>query len=369
MNQSSSSNPLPIQLLNESLQISHSCNLPHSCLKTIPSEKHISENFGNAIVNENETNKQVDEQDRNDLILNTEECNVRQTRSKTKSSNGLDLSHSSNLKLVQHVCPICEKIFDNSMKLGSHMFDHLDDSDEMRESSSWCNVCHRDFRTVKRLSKHTTLFSETLSCCKCHSKFNTESNLKEHTQSMHSSEDQLNNVCPICDDSFENLDSHLLTHSDYSDDESQNYACDLCYKNFSSSSNLQKHIGYQVKRLSCCHCAKKYLNVVDLEEHLNTKHQFFNCHDISESAEISSDLICHLCFRKFRSIQFLQVHKLLYEKQLSCCGCSTIFLKIEDMRDHVHSEGKNSKNPAHDSALPYFVLRNSSEQVAPGSTV
>ena len=353
MNQSSSS---LIQLLNEPLPIFHGGNLPLPWLTTLPSKKHTSVNVGNSTVKENETNQHFDECIRNDLIINAGESNVRQTRLKTKSSNGLDLSHPSKLKLVQHVCPICEKIFDNSMKLGSHMFDHLDDSDEIREPSSWCNVCHRDFRTVERLSNHNTLFIETLSCCKCHNKFNTESNLKEHTQSMHSSEDQLNNVCPICDDAFENLESHLLTHSDYSDDESQNYACDLCYKNFSSSSNLQKHIDYHVKRLSCCYCAKKYLYVVDLEEHFRTKHQLFEQDITSQSSKNKSDLQCHLCCKTFRSLQFSRVHRLLYKTRLSCCGCSQLFLKSEDTSNHVHSVGRNFDKAAYDSTMPQVLL-------------
>lgn len=163
-----------------------------------------------------------------------------------------------------HVCKVCGKAYALSQRLKIHMLRHSD------ERPFACQYCDRQFKLKRALTLHelTHTGERTISCPKCDQKFFHRKHMTDHLK-RHTDTATKMFVCEYesCDKVFRykhGLTEHLNSHT-----RSRMFCCEICGKEFTRVSVLNRHRQMHMeKTIECAVCRKGFTRQDHLETHM-----------------------------------------------------------------------------------------------------
>lgn len=144
---------------------------------------------------------------------------------------------SSDSMKVNHVCFVCNTIFNKKCEYDEHILAH-----------SKVTHTNDNMHSNKKAKIHANILNnlgtceKPYTCSECNKKYLFENNLKRHMLSAHkpsSDTTEVKHVCFVCNTSFNiknKYDEHILSHTG-----TKIYICSRCRKPFSSTSELNDH--------------------------------------------------------------------------------------------------------------------------------
>ncbi|XP_066991563.2 zinc finger protein Xfin [Anabrus simplex] len=294
---------------------------------------------------------------------------------------------------VQNKCYECGLCFVDNSKLQSHVcIPHMG-----LEDLHHCHECGETFDDVSKLDRHIAshVAVDKYTCPECGENFTNRPALLRHTKNHRP------HKCGYCHLSFadrEKLSLHVKTHAGP-------YKCSFCGKTFPERYRLVRHekthvrlkkqssqpstgtvssSPYKVTRSSsidvekqtvgeslkiritkvkheCGECGKDFPNAKELESHLNTHKNVFQCGDCKDTfnrhalllkhyhAVHSKKFNCKECGEKFSTTEELMEHRNMHEVQKKphrCNNCGERFSERSDLIEHLvkHNEELEFKN-------------------------
>ncbi|KAF2903204.1 hypothetical protein ILUMI_02984 [Ignelater luminosus] len=172
-----------------------------------------------------------------------------------------------------HVCPVCQKSFQNSAKLAKHQLSHNGNSPFK------CEHCKKTFSSKFKLVRHVLIHSDRkpFSCSVCERTFHRKDHLKNHIK-VHSPSKK-HYVCekPNCKKEYTSLLSfrkHTALHAA----EEGSLVCQICSKTFQTKEDILYHLKIHAgsrtvknpneKKFTCDHCDRKFFTRKDVRRHL-----------------------------------------------------------------------------------------------------
>ena len=185
----------------------------------------------------------------------------------------------------------CGKTFRDMDSFRQHQRSHL-------EESFVCDVCGKDFSSLKRCNYHRKMHSDVYhwSCYYCEEKYRSLRAFKTHLSKFHpqmkSDLEKRSSIklhqCQICFKVYGlkgDLQRHLYIH-----DGLKPFDCDYCNKSFNDKNNLRVHMrrmhSGDTRDIECFYCCKKYVNQEAFRLHLKKIHGIDNIHP--EEVEIEN---------------------------------------------------------------------------------
>lgn len=196
---------------------------------------------------------------------------------KTKALTKLNPKRSKKTQTSQtkksHVCPVCQKSFQNGTKLAKHQLSHNGNSPFK------CEHCKKTFSSKFKLVRHVLIHSDRkpFSCSVCERTFHRKDHLKNHIK-VHSPSKK-HYICekPNCNKEYTSLLSfkkHTALHAA----EEGSLVCQICSKTFDSKEEILYHLKIHAgsrtvknpneKKFTCDHCDRKFFTRKDVRRHL-----------------------------------------------------------------------------------------------------
>ena len=159
----------------------------------------------------------------------------------------------------QFSCDNCTKKFKRKGDLKRH------EVSQHFQPKNPCHLCGQNFTRKDSLNDHINNVhlkkGSRFECKKCNEQFSKESNFHRHFDGRKNKDGSDKYTCNICHDDFctsRKLSKHLQSHT--------KYECNECEKIFASKQNLETHTKNRVKE-SCPECGKTFCNRPDLNSH------------------------------------------------------------------------------------------------------
>ncbi|XP_072380081.1 uncharacterized protein [Diabrotica undecimpunctata] len=132
----------------------------------------------------------------------------------------------------------------------------------------------------------------------------------------------------------------------------EEFLCEICYKQFSLMKDLQKHVKVHNKPYSCHICFKMFSRKGSLRIHMRTHDgkKPYQCEiclkTFSQSWEVENHMPthtgkkpyqCEICFKSFSRPNNLRNHRKLHtgEKPYQCRTCFKSFIRLDDLKKHI----------------------------------
>lgn len=206
------------------------------------------------------------------------------------------------------------------------------DLEENKNGLPFCMVCNKTFFTPELHKEH--LNETELTCRVCTESFSCHSKLKEHFYTHNTLK------CEVCKKVFY-FKRDLLRHRETSESCNKRIKCDLCDKMLLSKKSLKSHrlkvhSGHITDNLMCQVCKKNFKRMQFLTDHLKLMHTAF------EYVE------CKFCSKLFLGQEKLKVHirtAHLDEKEecsFTCEICQKVFKKRHSYIMHARSHDKSN---------------------------
>ncbi|XP_055636893.1 zinc finger protein 624-like [Toxorhynchites rutilus septentrionalis] len=196
-----------------------------------------------------------------------------------------------------HKCPCCSKYYETENEAHAHAMEEHRDRLE-------CSVCEKVFKGPEGLIGHVKYFHK---------------GYKETKHSTH--------VCPKCGKQFSTRTA-VTDHERANCGKNPLYQCEMCLKNFHSSSSLKNHYTLHTDKFlySCQFCGKSY----------RTNGQV-KVHERSHTGE--KPFACEFCPKAFAHRESLHTHRSLHTgvKRFMCSGCGLRFTCISNLQAHRRS--------------------------------
>ncbi|XP_067636775.1 zinc finger protein 660-like [Eurosta solidaginis] len=246
-----------------------------------------------------------------------------------------------SLPLLTYTCPLCNKSFQQTRYLKSHLKSHKkpDESEQPKNVSAYfrfkCDVCQRRFHKQESLDLHRLTHDEKAdkkepTCDICERTYSTQKNLNKHKRIWHPVEklptEKPLHSCNQCSKTFKKmylLKAHLRVHTG-----ERPYLCPECGKAFKTSDQMRAHHlrHSDVKAYECPHCPLKFRSSGDVSKH-KVIHRAIKRY------------VCDLCGDRFAKSNQLTVHKRFHngEKPFKCDYCEMRFVHTGPLQRHVRT--------------------------------
>ena len=215
-------------------------------------------------------------------------------------------------------CHICLKIFADKYTLSRHMQIHDDGN------KNFCNDCEKRFSSKYNYEIHIKMVhsqnKQENICDICERSFSTKSNLKRHQETKHTERDPNSCFkCKNCEKVFERKDN-LIRHERTEHNEERKtaiipginenvtpYPCYICDKVYTTKFSVLRHIErtHTNKIFACETCWKSFSSNESLQVHIIQDHNI---------PRRKPKIICEICRNEFPSKHELKEHRLLYHK-------------------------------------------------------
>ncbi|XP_071037981.1 endothelial zinc finger protein induced by tumor necrosis factor alpha [Parasteatoda tepidariorum] len=213
-------------------------------------------------------------------------------------------SFTSFFELSSHECDACGKVFPSKSSLKMHSFTHSGERPYSCKECGIlicsvnsqnpdpidlhvCNICNKSFAAKKHLDRHYNIHTgeKPFACTVCDKTFTRKDNLQVHMKRHEGCRPFAYIKSPsihLCwDFPFAFLhDQHIFEMSEFTIDVSSDsynvpgtfYACDICQKQFSAKSFLNRHylIHTGEKPFKCGKCGKSFAQKGNLMRHLKS---------------------------------------------------------------------------------------------------
>lgn len=182
------------------------------------------------------------------------------------------------------------------------------------ENEIICNICDEKFLTLSELEQHSASHSDQskeFKCEECGKEFGLRSVYVVHLR-MHTG--LRPHVCNICEKSFThngNLKVHMRSHTG-----ERPFKCNLCNKSFTQVGNLQMHqkMHSGERNYGCNQCDKSFKTFSNLNEHLQTHSD-------------KRPFVCSICNYGAYKMSSYKNHMRIHtgERPYSCAHCAKTF--------------------------------------------
>ncbi|XP_026182197.1 oocyte zinc finger protein XlCOF6-like isoform X2 [Mastacembelus armatus] len=210
-------------------------------------------------------------------------------------------------------CPTCEKVFEHSNQLKTHM--------KLHSFQYHCSQCEKGFTSQSGYYQHQRLHKRgrIFICSQCKKGFLCNYSLKQHER-LHEGPTHL---CTICGKSFSKtgIVRHMQMHRG-----EKNFLCTTCGKLFLSSGELLLHTRSHTGEMpyTCTQCGKGFSS----KGHLNV-------HMRSHTGE--RPYLCLECPKRFLTLNCLKRHTLSHNgvKPFKCPNCDREFSQQGNLKRHM----------------------------------
>lgn len=267
------------------------------------------------------------------------------------------VTHMKRKHMFEDVeCQICNKKFNNKVKLQSHMAHHA--------KKHVCEICMKAYVSPNQLKRHMQVHkikSNDFICSKCGEGFATRNLLADHVRKVHDGDDDgqlFTCMCDICGKKFleeSSMSVHKRTHNP---NIIKALYCPVstCGERMRDQAHLAEHIVIHKIVYNCNICARKFTNAGDLADHQKThenENRPFICTECSRCYANKNQLNvhimrvhrkdeasmheCELCSKTFMAAWELRVHERSHsdEKIASCPLCERSYKSTNDIKKHM----------------------------------
>uniref|UniRef100_G1QKN8 PR domain zinc finger protein 15 n=1 Tax=Nomascus leucogenys TaxID=61853 RepID=G1QKN8_NOMLE len=232
-----------------------------------------------------------------------------------------------------------------------------------------CNICSKIFQNSSNLSRHVRSHGESLfKCEECAKLFSRKESLKQHVSYKHSKNEWVDGEyryrCGTCEKTFRiesalefhNCRTGLIAHPgeggpggsrlrDLPDDKT--FQCEMCFRFFSTNSNLSKHKKkHGDKKFACEVCSKMFYRKDVMLDH-QRRHlegvRRVKREDLENLVRYKKEPSgCPVCGKVFSCRSNMNKHLLTHgDKKYTCEICGRKFFRVDVLRDHIHVHFKD----------------------------
>ena len=275
------------------------------------------------------------------------------------------LNHVSKCKWVR--CDKCSRVFNGQDDMDSHQCFEGQKPTEGSGIEFSCGKCGKTFLNNYYLKQHQVIHRETFHCGICDKFMKSQEELLPHAKICEMvqkirAEGQVQ--CDLCEDVLtrpKDLRMHYQIHT-------HPYTCIKCNKRFVKESGLLAHSCKSDNSFECPKCYKNFSSSRFLNRHMETDHGkgLFICKDCNKTfnrrikfqkhicrledgtyvnKDTSNKMCCSTCGKTFSSRSNLNKHMVAHgEKQFRCLHCGKHFHYENYLRDHISSVHLNLHN-------------------------
>ena len=230
------------------------------------------------------------------------------------SSAKHDIKECISSTNVNYTCHKCGNTYMTDINLSFHVCNF------MNSRCYVCNVCGKEFATIKTMRCHAAYHTGKYQCETCGNYFSAEAHRSVHMR-KHTGEKP--HICNICGKTFmysNSLAYHLNIHRG-----ENSFICDICGHRSFSKGNFERHKAShtKIKPHMCEICGKAFTVNVDLKRHRLTHNN-------------DKNFICDICDKRFKTAAILTNHQRLHtgERPYSCDVCGKKFARNDGLKEH-----------------------------------